>query len=127
MGEAKPTRVLVVDDEETIRESLLAFLDDCDFSVSAVATAEEALAVIGHTPHDVGIVDLRLPGMSGDAFILRAHKIAPSMRFLLHTGSSNYHLTRDLVQAGLRPEHVFRKPITDLAILVKGIEELLSR
>jgi two-component system, OmpR family, response regulator len=125
MGDAKPARVLVVDDEETIRESLMAYLDDCDFAVSAVASAEEALELIGERPQDVGIIDLRLPGMSGDTLILRAHEIAPDMRFLLHTGSSNYSLTGDLERIGLRPEHVFRKPIPDLDILVKGIRDLL--
>ena len=125
MGDAKPSRILVVDDELTIRESLTAFLEDCEFEVSAVASAEEALELIGEAPHDVGIIDLRLPAMSGEAFILHAHEMAPAMRFLLHTGSSNYCLTGELERVGLRPEHVFRKPITDLAILVKGIRNLL--
>jgi CheY-like chemotaxis protein len=44
------TRVLVVDDEPSIRNSLVEFLEDCQFEVPAAVSAEGALELIARTP-----------------------------------------------------------------------------
>jgi DNA-binding NtrC family response regulator len=119
-------RVLVVDDETSIRTSLTAYLEDYDFKVTSAGSSEEALVLMEHTPFHVGVIDLRLPGISGDAFILLAHKIAPKMRFIIHTGSSNYHVTDELTHIGVRSEHLFLKPLEDLFIVVEAVEKLVN-
>jgi DNA-binding NtrC family response regulator len=127
MKDGSPIRVLVVDDEPPVRDSLAGFLDDYDFEVSSAESAEKALELLTKTSLDVAIVDLRLPGMSGDALILRAHEIMPAMRFLIHTGSVGYHLSEELKRIGMRPEHVFIKPLPDLTLLVQCIKTLMKR
>ena len=63
-----PASLLIIDDEERIRQLLLDFFDDYDeFSTRACASAEEALAELERRPADLCIVDLRLPGMSEQA------------------------------------------------------------
>jgi DNA-binding NtrC family response regulator len=119
-------RVMVVDDETSIRTSLTAYLEDYDFDVSDASSAEEALELMEHIQFQVGVIDLRLPGMSGDALVLIAHKLYPHMHFIIHTGSSNYHLTEELKDIGIRPEHLFLKPLPDLFIIVEAVEDLVS-
>ena len=64
-GEFGPTRVLVVDDEPSIRELLLDFLEMEGFWVVAVSRAEEALQRLEAVRPDVVLMDLEMPGMNG--------------------------------------------------------------
>ena len=121
-----PIRVLVVDDEPFVRDSLVEFLEDYDFDVSSAASAEEMLELLARRQQDVAIVDLRLPGMNGDALIHQAHEVLPSMRFLIHTGSVDYRLSDDLKKIGIRQEHVILKPQPNLNSIVDWIRDLVK-
>ncbi len=126
MTDTAPVRVLVVEDEPSVRHSLAGFLEDYDYDVSMAETAEEALELIAEKPCQVAIVDIRLPGIDGDAMILKAHEMKPAMRFIIYTGSVDYHLSEDLKRIGTRSEHVFPKPQQDLTVFVGAIQTLLS-
>jgi DNA-binding NtrC family response regulator len=126
MIDAPHVRVLVVEDEPSVRFSLAGFLEDFNFDVLMAGTAEEALTLIKGEPFQVAIVDVRLPGMDGDAMILKAHEISPSMHFIIYTGSVNYKLSEDLKNIGTRSEYVFPKPQRDLAVFLGAIEDLLK-
>src|SRR5205807_134693 len=58
-------RVLVVEDEEYVRESLLAILGARGFETTAATSSGQALAILAKTPVDVVLSDLRMPGGSG--------------------------------------------------------------
>lgn len=120
------TRVLVVDDEPSIRNSLVEFLRDFQFDVLAAASAEGALDLIALNPVDVAVVDIRLPKLDGDSLIAQAHRLRPRMRFLVHTGSVDYQLTDELKTFGVTQEHVFSKPQADLSVFVNAISQLMS-
>ena len=122
---ASQVKVLVIDDETSIRESLSAFLEDFDFLVSASETAEKALQLILENEFDLAIVDLRLPGMDGDALITKAHKIQPNLRYIIYTGSTEYNLPHELQEIGMSPEHVYLKPLLDLNLIVNGINTMV--
>lgn len=126
MKDFSAIRVLVIDDEPAICSSLSAFLEDYGFSASTSASAEEALDLMENNTYDVAIVDLRLPGMSGEEFILKAHEQVPRQRHIIYTGSISYHLSEKMLHAGMCPEHVFHKPIRVLTLLVKCIKELVK-
>jgi len=121
-----PSRVLVVDDEPSISNSLVEFLEDCLFVVSAAESAESALELIDHTPIDVAIVDIRLPKLDGDSFILQAHRRFPRMRFLIHTGSVEYKLPDELKGFGVTHDHVFLKPQMDLSVFETAIRKMMD-
>ena len=59
------TTVLVIEDDDRIRLSLLLALEDEGYATRAVATAEEGLAAQRHEPADTVLVDLMLPGIDG--------------------------------------------------------------
>ena len=67
-------RILVVDDEPSICESLLDYLEDFGFDVLASCGAHEALEILAKKPRDVAIIDIRLPGMNGDHARTCIHK-----------------------------------------------------
>lgn len=120
-------KVLVVDDELSVSESLVGFLEDSEFDVASASSGEKALELATKEPFDVAIVDLRLPGMSGEALILKAHELVPELRFIIHTGSVGYRLSGELKRIGMLPDHVYLKPMDDLNELVEGIEKLAKK
>lgn len=112
--------VLVVDDEERIRRLLSGALEDQDdMRVKSAASAEEALDLLLQERADVAVVDLRLPGMDGEAFIAQAHSQGLCRRFVMHSGSIDLALTPAMVEAGMGPEDVLQKPV--------GVDVVLSR
>ncbi len=71
----RPARLLVVDDEPLIRQSLCGVLDDEGYQTAAVATGEECLAEIGRTNYDLVLLDIWLPGMDGLDVLARIQEI----------------------------------------------------
>jgi len=86
---------------------LPAFLEDEGFTVFSAASGEEALDLILKQEIDVAIIDMRLPGINGDTLILKAHEIQPVLKFLIHTGSTNYSVSRSLEEIGVKKDQVF--------------------
>jgi DNA-binding NtrC family response regulator len=119
-------RVLVLDDEMSIRESLSDFLEDFNFKVFSAETAEAALEILKEHPVNVAIVDMRLPGIDGNSFIVQAHEMAPDTKFIIHTGSVNYHMTQDVRKVGVHEDFVFLKPIGNLMTFVDAINRLFG-
>lgn len=118
--------VLIVDDEHFILESLTGFLEDFDFKVFRAESGEEALEVLKQEKFQAAIIDLRLPGMSGDVLIRKIHKSYPDIRFVIHTGSVGYMLSEELKAIGMKTDHVFFKPMPDLTILVETVVSLVK-
>lgn len=115
-------RVLIVDDESLITASLQAFLEDEGFVAASAATAEEAIEILkDDMKYDVCIMDIRLPGMDGNSAMLSIHEMCPAIRFIVHTGSVNYIVPGDLKQSGIRVNHLFKKPLTDMSLVADAI------
>lgn len=124
MGNADIT-VLLVDDDEMIRDCITAYLDDEGFTVHGVASGEAGLELIATLLPDVCISDLRLPGMNGEEFILRAHAVSPATVYLLHTGAL-YSLADELCAIGMTPDDVLLKPVHELSQLVIKIRRIAA-
>ena len=65
MADQSPT-ILVVEDDNDVRETIGGLLIDSGFSVATAATAVEALALIDERAFDLIVADIRLPGGSTD-------------------------------------------------------------
>lgn len=120
------TRVLVMDDEQNIRESILDYLEDCGFHAVAAASAEEALGMSDLDHVAVAIVDIRLGGMDGVNFIKRVHAQYPAISFLIHTGSTDFQLDTELRAIGLTDRDVFYKPLLDMSIFQRVLAEKIG-
>ncbi len=94
-------RVLIVDDELGVRESLRAILGkDCD--VLTASSGDEALAIVGREPVDLVTLDLRMPGLGGIAVLERLKKLDAEIEALIITGYGSL----DTAIQGLR-NHAF--------------------
>jgi len=65
MNSVPRERILVVDDEAGIRDLVGSYLRNEGFDVDEAADGEDALVRFGHGAHDLVVLDLRLPGISG--------------------------------------------------------------
>jgi two-component system response regulator PilR (NtrC family) len=72
-----PDRVLVVDDEQSMREFLEIMLSGQGYQISTAATGEEALEIYRVQAPDLVLTDVRMPGMSGLDLIKEIHAVDP--------------------------------------------------
>jgi CheY-like chemotaxis protein len=119
-------KVFVVDDESVVCSNIAAFLEDEGFTVFSANSGEEALDLLLKQKFDVAVIDIRLPGIDGNMLILKAHEIQPGLKFLIHTGSTNYFVSKSLEEIGVKNEQIFRKPLVDMSVLTKGILNLFE-
>jgi two-component system response regulator MprA len=80
-------RILVVDDDDPIRESIRLALDIIGIEVVAVESGERALEAFARMPFDGAIVDLMMPGMNGVDTVRALRSRAPSLPVVLISGS----------------------------------------
>lgn len=120
--------VLIVDDEEMIRENLKAYLEDEGMTVVAVDSGEQALHYLksGYS-FAVCIMDMRLPGIDGNTSIRHLHTLCSHMSFIVHTGSSNYAIPDDFQNIGISKTHLHLKPLLDMAPLAAAVRTLIER
>ena len=111
-------RVMIIDDEEHIRSSLVSFLEDFEeFDLRSAHSAEEALDELRREPADMCVVDIRLPAMNGAEFIRVAREEGLCAHSILHTGSTDFRQYIDIRELGLGEADVFHKPCDSMAIL----------
>ncbi len=118
--------IIVIDDEDMVRINLTDFLEDEGFTVLNAASGEEGLELVKKNKFDIAIVDMRLPGMDGNSFILDAHRMQPELRYLIHTGSADYSLPDELRKLGITQDYVFYKPIHNMDLIRSSVENLLK-
>lgn len=126
MKDYSSIRVLIVDEDADSRKRLTTFLDDYGFDTASCDSAKEARDVMYGNPIDVCITELHLPGLSGEDLIQLASQRFPNQRYIIHTDLISYTLPPELKAIGMRPEHVFHKPVRVLNLLVKCIKELVD-
>ena len=117
--------VLLVDDDEMIRECVAAYLEDEGFAVHAADSGEAGLKALVSLRPVVCMSDMRLPGMTGEEFIVKAHALCPGTAFIIHTGML-YSLSDELCSLGMGDDDVLLKPIHDLSRLVDKIRNLAA-
>jgi two-component system response regulator AtoC len=79
-------RVLVVEDEPYVRDSLVEILRSRRFDVGAAESVAEALSVLGRAPVDVVLSDLRMPGADGLELVRRVQATVPDVPVVILTG-----------------------------------------
>lgn len=78
-------KILVVDDEEIMRMSLQAWLEEDGFSVTTARDGHEALGLIEKEQFDVAMVDLKMPGMDGIELLRETKKHQSNLPVLIMT------------------------------------------
>lgn len=83
-------RILLVEDESTLRQQLKQQLEQRGYSVDATPDGEEGLFVGREYPVDLGIIDLGLPGLSGIDLIRELRDLGKTFPILILTARDNW-------------------------------------
>lgn len=119
--------ILVLDDEERVRELLMDYLGEYDeFELFGAASAEDALELLRQRPAELCVVDMRLPGMDGAEFIESAAAAKLCHHFIVHTGSVDFSVSQALQDLGMVKADVFYKPANAADVLAR-IRELITQ
>ncbi len=93
-------RILVVDDEVSVRELLRSFLKDIGYTVSAVGSAEEALKVLVDEDIDIVLCDIILPGLDGMHLLNEIKHAMPDIEVIMITGHGTMETSVEAVSMG---------------------------
>lgn len=121
MTNAKP-RILVVDDEEGIVETLSVLLKREGFEVATALSGQEAIEKLSER-HDVVLTDIRMPNISGIDVLAEARSLLPDAAVVLMTAQASLQSAIQAVNQGAF--HYVQKPFTNdelLAILRKAVD-----
>jgi DNA-binding NtrC family response regulator len=115
--------VLLIDDDEWIRDSLTLFFTGEGCHLLGLATAEEAIEAIKQIKYDIVISDYKLPGMNGLEFFRQAEKSIPNAVKILITGYGSDQIESAARRCGI--DDFIQKPLTTQA-LEKSLTNLLE-
>lgn len=108
--ELEGVEILVVEDEEDIREFLSQLLRQSGARVTAAATGVEAVQMASMGVYDLVVTDLKMPEMDGMALIRAIRRVAPRTRTVMITAYGDVHAFIDAM--GLGADAFVRKPFT---------------
>ena len=83
--ETAPMNILIVDDEHAVRETCATVAEQCGMKAIEVATAEQALEVLEHSPVDILLTDLKLPQANGVELLKLVHDRHPDVTVVVLT------------------------------------------
>ncbi len=119
-----PIGLLVVDDEEPIRNALKKFLAQQGYDVTTAASADEALKVIQRQKISCMLLDVRMPGRSGIDLVPQVMELEPTMAILMLTAVNDATTAALCMQRGAMD--YLTKPI-DLSDLARAILRAIRR
>ena len=138
IGEQGTKRILVVDDEESIRLVLGKFLRSCGYEVTTAENGPTALATLGRERFTLMVCDVRMPAMSGIEVVTKASQMDGDMAIMMLTAVNDAPTATDALSHGamdylMKPielddlqtavERAFHK--RELAIEQRNVERLI--
>jgi len=91
-------RVIIVDDDFSVREGLGDILEEKGYEVVKVEKGLEALERIKNEKFDFAIIDLKLPDISGEKLISKIKNLIPEEKIIIITG----YVTEEIVRKALK-------------------------
>lgn len=117
--------ILVIDDDETVRDSIISYLDFCGFTTLAAGNGLEGLTVVEQQQPDLILCDLRMPQMDGLTMLSHVRGQPNDVPFIVVSGAG---VMSDVVEAlHLGASDYLIKPITDLEVLEYAINRALEK
>jgi PAS domain S-box-containing protein len=99
-SEISPDRILVVDDEPSVRTTLSAILKESGYQVDTADGFDTAVALVGKNSYAVVITDIILPGASGIDILEQVRKVNQEVQLITITGDPNIDSAAEAVRAG---------------------------
>jgi DNA-binding NtrC family response regulator len=98
--QAIPIRLLIVDDDETLRQTMARRFQRDGMSVTCAADAEEALAKTGHQRCDVALLDLHMPGINGIELLAKLKERQPELEAIMLTAHGSIETAIQAMKLG---------------------------
>jgi DNA-binding NtrC family response regulator len=119
-----PIKILVIDDDNTIRETLAMLLEQEGYFVDKAKNGKEALEKSNATLYHIAIVDWKLPDIEGTKLLGQFRKTIPKMRKIMLTG---YPSMNNAITAVNEEADAFLTKPTDLDLLFETIKKLIKK
>src|ERR1700730_5569474 len=117
-------RILIIDDEQDVRDSVKCVLDLAGYVVLTAENATEALEQLGRTPTDLVITDIIMPKLNGVQAIQSIRRAFPLVRIVAISGGGNFGV------AGYQPTAIATnahlKSAEEAEDLVEAVEKVLG-
>ncbi len=122
----KKFRILVVDDELIVRDSLKEWLEDEGFTVSMAASGQEALDLIATESFQLMLADIKMPGMDGVELLKRCVEIVPDLPVVMMTAYATVETAIEALKTGALDYLIKPFDPETLIPMVSGIYEDLE-
>lgn len=119
------TRVLIVDDEQSILIILERICRGAGYDVVAVNRGHEAINLLGSTPFDVCLTDLSMPDVNGIEILRTAKALQPECEVIIITGHADLDTALEALRLGAYD--YLQKPLLDMNIIPMAISRALER
>ncbi len=103
-------KILLIDDDEWIRDSLSIFFEAEGCHIVSVETAEEGLEALRLQKYDIIITDYKLPGMDGIEFLKHIQTSQQNAKKIMITAYKSETVVQEAKKAGV--QHLIAKPFT---------------
>jgi nucleotide-binding universal stress UspA family protein/ActR/RegA family two-component response regulator len=100
LGDRRDFRILVVDDERIVRDSIKDWLEDEGFAVDAAASGEEALDKLSAASYHLMLTDIKMPGMDGVELLKKSHKSFPDLCVVMMTAYATVETAIEAMKIG---------------------------
>jgi two-component system, OmpR family, KDP operon response regulator KdpE len=120
-----PGKVLIVDDEASIRRALRVTLATLGFEVQEASTGEQALALLGAFQYDVVLLDIEMPGKDGIETCREIQRLAPRPVVFMLTVRDSEEDRANAFEAGA--DDYFTKPFRLPDLLARLRTALVNR
>lgn len=118
------TRILIVDDEETIRLALRKFLRSRGYEVEIAASGDQALQILENQPFSLMLCDVRMPGMTGVQIVPLAVERDPDLAIIMLTAVNDAATATEVLSYGASDYLI--KPV-ELADLQQAVDRALTK
>jgi two-component system, cell cycle sensor histidine kinase and response regulator CckA len=114
-----PETLLIIDDEEIIRQLGADILEDVGYKVLVAKNGEEGAEIFSRHKKKISLVilDVMMPGWSGRKTFLKLRKINPRIKILLSSGYSTEGEVKDILKEGV--SGLIQKPYKDEELILK--------
>ncbi len=120
---AAAMRILIVDDETIVRESLGAWFRQDGHAVDVAEAAKEALRLVSANRYDLAFLDIKMPGMDGLELQTRLAAADPELTIVLMTAYASVETAVNAMKAGAYDYIVKPFDPDDLSLLVRRAAE----
>jgi len=93
-------RVLIVDDEESVVQSIVGVLEDEGFQVATAKSGEEAIGIFQREKPEVTLLDIWMPGMDGIEVLKRLKWMSPDCQVIMISGHATISTAMTAVKLG---------------------------